>query len=502
MLKGIVCALFMAQFGAEMAGHAVMAQASLSDAMPKTFVTRHKGIFGGSPLPYTATAGETFITNSNGATVASIFTVAYTKDGVTDPPHRPVTFLFNGGPGSSAIWLHMGAFGPRRIEVPPDAQSAGLPPYPLSDNPSSLLDVTDLVFVDPVGTGFSRALGSAKNEDFWSLIQDADSVSGFIRDWLARNHRENSPKYLLGESYGSVRAAVVIRDLANDAPGKITFNGLILLGQDLDTSETQQTAGNDMPFVIYLPTYAATAWYYGKVDKIGHTFEGFLQAARDFARTDYQAALFQGSTISSSERQRVAARVAAFIGLPQALIERENLRIGTAQYLRELLKDEGKVLIRMDTRYSIASAESVNSRAPTGVNLPGIGEAFAAAGGDYLRRELGVTMERPYSVLAEISRWDYTLPDGINNQQTYHNVAPYVATAMRANPGMRMFVGSGYYDMLAAFFSMERTVSHSGLPLDRITTKSYPSGHMIYLNKPSLQHLSADLRQFIAAGSR
>jgi len=478
---------------------AVPSDAGSAQAAPEAFVSHHKGVFGGVALNYTATVAGTFLTDTAGAVVADMVTVAYTRDSA-DASHRPVTFLYNGGPGSSSAWLHMGAFGPRRIELPSDAQNVGVAPYPLADNPASLLDVTDLVFIDPIGTGFSHALGSAKNADYWNLIADADSVTELIRTWLAKNRRENSPKYMVGESYGSERAAVVVHELQNGAPGKITFNGLILLGQDLDTTETQQTAGNDMPYVIYLPTYAATAWYHHKIDRTGRTFEGLLAEAREFARTDYAAALFAGSTIAPEELHRVAARMSQLTSLPQGLIEREGLRIGTAQFLRELLKDQGRILIRSDTRYSIATTETVFAKDQIS-DPPGVYEAFTAVGADYLRRELGVAGDRPYVLTAD-ANWDYTLPDGINNQQTYHNVAPYVATAMRANPAMRMFVASGYYDMLAAFHSMERTVSHSGLPSDRITMKYYPSGHMIFLNKPSLEQLSADLRIFFRDVSR
>ncbi len=466
---------------------------------PMPAVTRHTGVFGGVPVHYTATAQWLAVSGPDGRGGARIFSVAYTKDGIDTALGRPVMFLFNGGPGSAAIWLHMGAFGPRRIDVPEEGVGAGVAPYGLKDNPSSLLDVADLVFIDPVGTGFSHAVGPSKDDDFWTLTADADSVSEFIRIWLATNRRENSPKYLLGESYGSVRAAVVIRNLQGGKPGKITFNGLILLGQDLDTTETQQTPGNDTPFVIYLPTYAVTAWYHGKIDRSDRTLDAFLEDAREFARGEYARALFLGSSISSDERKRVAARAAAFMGLPAALIERENLRIGTAQFLRELCKDDGKILIRSDTRYTVPATETVFEQGGVS-DPPGLYEAFTAAGSDYLRSELRVVSDSPYVLLAN-AKWDYTLPDGLNHQQTYHNVAPFVATAMRANTGMRLFMGSGYYDLLAAFMSMERTATHSGLPLDRITMRTYPSGHMIFVSKPSLAQLAEDLRAFIRSGS-
>jgi len=466
---------------------------------PPRFVTHQQGVFGGVTVKYTVTAGPTLIRDDEGQPLANFFAIAYTRDVAKgSTPERPVTFLWNGGPGSASVWLHMGAFGPRRVAVPPDAQPAGVPPYPLEHNASSLLDVTDLVFVDPIGAGFSRPAGGHEVREFHTLIADGDSFARFMRTWLDANDRNNSPKYVIGESYGSVRAGLVVRNFSEGRAGKITLNGLILLGQDMDTTETQQTPGNDMPYVIYLPTYAAAAWYHGKVSHEGRTLDSFLDEARTFARTDLAAALFLGSAVSPEERSRVAARMAAFTSLPQELIERENLRIGTAQFIRELLRAEGRILIRSDLRYTVAATQTVSDIGGMG-EPPGVPEAIAAGASRYFRHELGIDLDRPY-IISQQPKWDYTLPDW-NNQQTYHNVAQYVATAMRANPSMRLFIGSGIYDGLAAILSGERTATHSGLPLERVTVKNYPAGHMIFLHEPSLEAMAADLRQFIRASA-
>jgi carboxypeptidase C (cathepsin A) len=468
--------------------------AAVEPARP--FISHHQGTFGGSALKYTVTAGDLVVNDASGAPLATFFTVSYTQDSAR--PSRPVTFLWNGGPGSSSLWLHMGAFGPRRVDLPANAVPAGVPPYPLVDNASSLLDVTDLVFVDPVGAGYSRPAGQHQAQEFYNIIADGDTFTSFIRAWLDTNGRNNSPKFVLGESYGSVRAGVVVRALSGGNPSTITLNGLILLGQDMDTTETQQTPGNDMPYVIYLPTYAAAAWWHGKVSHEGRTLTTFLQEARDCARTELGPALFLGSAISPAERSKVAAHMAALIGLPQALIERENLRIGTAQFVRELLRAEGRVLIRSDMRYTVAAMAAVFDQGGA-AEPPGVPEAIAAGGAQYFRKELGIDMPMPYSVAPE-PKWDYTLPEG-NQQQTYHNVTPYVATAMRANPAMRLFLGSGIYDGLAAIHSAERTASHGGLPLERVVVEHYPAGHMIFLEKAALESLANDLRTFIRAGS-
>ena len=463
---------------------------------PASFLSHGRGTFGGERVDYTVRSGETIVDMGPGKPAARMFTVAYTRTGVKDTAHRPVTFLFNGGPGSSSIWLHVGSFGPKRVRLPDGAEPIGVAPYAIEANPSSLLDVTDLVFIDPVGAGFSEAIPASENPRFANLIDDAQSFARFIGDWLIANGRANSPKYLLGESYGSVRAPLILRNLAAGDYAKVSFNGLILLGQDMDTTETQQSAGNDMPYVIYLPTYAMTAWQHGKIDRAGRSLEQIYAEASTFARTDYAAALFQGSSLPAAERMRIAVRMSALIGLPASLIANEDLRIGTAMFSRELLKDEHRLLIRSDTRFTAPATEAANDRVPLGGDPPGLREAITAAGNSYLRGELGITLPRPYRVVAG-GDWDYTLPDRANPQQTYHNVAPYVTAAMRDNPAMRMFVGSGYFDMLAAPLSAERTVNHSGLPRERITVRNYPVGHMIFISKPSLVALSADLRRFI-----
>jgi len=464
---------------------------------PREFVSRHEGVFGGRKIAYTATAGDTIVKLENGK-MARIFAFSYVQNDRKDP-NRPVTFVFNGGPGTASVWLHMGAFGPRRVKLPDDNASAGLPPYTLENNADSLLDVTDLVFIDPVGAGYSRAIPPTDDGKFYNLIDDADSFTQFVQNWRIRNGRQNSPLYILGESYGSVRAGVMVRNLRRGV-AKIVPNGVILLGQDMDTTITQQTPGNDMPFVLYLPTYAVTAWYHNKVPRNGRTLEQVYAEAREFAYKDLQSALFLGSALPASERTRIAARMAEMTGLPQALIERENLRVGTAVFLRELLRDERRILIRSDTRFTTPATEVYHDKEAI-TDVPGLVEAFQSAGAAYYRQELGVTLPDLFD-LDGPETWDYSLPDGINVQQTYHDVTPYVAAAMRDNPGMRLFFGSGEYDLMAAPLSVERNYTHGGIPLDRVTAKTYPAGHMIFISKSSLGKLSKDVRDFIVAGMR
>ena len=271
---------------------------------PKVFVTQHSGRFGGQPVRYQAACGETYLRDDKGEPTASIFSFAYTKQGVEDTATRPVMFLWNGGPGSSSVWLHMGTFGPRRVDVPSDPRDDGAPPYPIEKNQQTVLDLTDLVFVDPVGTGFSRALGKTEDEKFWGLEEDAESIADFIRVWVTEHGRWNSPKFIAGESFGTTRAAAVA-ELLEGGSGVVSLNGLILVSQALDYEGSTPRHDNLASFITYVPTMAATAWYHGKVPGKPADLEAFLEEARQFAYDEYTPALLRGSGLGAEERNRV-----------------------------------------------------------------------------------------------------------------------------------------------------------------------------------------------------
>ncbi|HEX8448247.1 MAG TPA: peptidase S10, partial [Allosphingosinicella sp.] len=300
---------------------------------PLVSVTRHSGAFGGQRMAYTATASETYLKAADGTPKASLFSVAYVKE--PRDPKRPVAFLFNGGPGSGSLWLHMGAFGPKRVAIPSDARDDGAPPFPILDNPDSLLDVADIVFIDPVGTGFSRPLGKTEGKEYWGVTQDAKSVAEFIRIWLGANGRWNSPKFLGGESYGTTRSAAVVNQLEG-AFNDVSLNGIILISTILDFGAQANVPGNEMPYVLYLPSMAAAAFHHGKAPPDAGTLEAFVEEAREFAGGAYASALFKGQRLQGEERAAIRRRLARFTGLSERFLESADLRVTDQRFYKEL----------------------------------------------------------------------------------------------------------------------------------------------------------------------
>lgn len=471
---------------------------------PKVFTTRHTGRFGDRTLSYTATAGETYLNDENEDPKASIFSFAYVAEGERDLSRRPVAFIWNGGPGSSSIWLHMGSMGPRRAAVPSDARDDGPPPYTLEDNTHALLDVTDLVFVDPVGTGFSRALGKHENKEFWGLNEDAITMAEFIRVWITRNRRWPSPKYLIGESFGTTRAAAVAGQLeGGSAP--ISLSGLILISQALDYTGSTPEPDNLIAFVTYLPTMAATAWYHNKVKDRPARLDDFLRQARDFAVDEYAPVLFRGQRADAAARARVAERLAYFTGLSTEYVMRADLRILVDRFRKELLRSEGKAVGRLDGRYAGDDMDDVGERPEGDAASYAIDSAYAATFSNYLATELNVEMDRDYAFsggrqLGASWKWR-TAPEGQPWEPAYVNVARDLSRALRRNSGLRVMVASGYFDFATPFFDAEYTFARHAILPERITMTYYEAGHMMYLHRPSLERLMADARSFIRAGS-
>jgi carboxypeptidase C (cathepsin A) len=470
---------------------------------PRTFVTTHAGHFGGEAVAYTATAGETHLRDDQGDPSASIFSFAYVKDGVKDPSTRPVTFLWNGGPGSSSIWLHMGSMGPRRVAVPSDARPAGSPPYTVEDNAGALLDVTDLVFVDPVGTGFSHALGKHKDKEFWGLEPDADSVADFIRAWLTSNKRWASPKFLAGESFGTTRAAAVAGRLEGGDRG-ISLNGLVLISEALDYQGSTPEPDNLIAYVTYLPTEAATAWYHGKVKDAPKDLTAFLDEVRAFAVNEYAPALFEGNRLDPETRARVRARLAHYTGLSEDYVERADLRILADRFRKELLRAEGESVGRLDSRYLSDDLDDTAAEPDGDAASHGVDGAFVATFNDYLDRELGVQMDRPYTVSGKVGKdWNWRpVPEGRYWEPAYVDVTRDLSRALRRNPSLRVMVAAGYYDFATPFFDAEFTFARHGIRADRISFHHYQAGHMMYLNRPSLDALQADIRSFLRGSGR
>lgn len=474
--------------------------ATKDTAKPK--VTRHEfsGTFNGASLSYAVTAGETFLKNDKGEDSASIFSVTYSKKNAGAPEQRPVTFVFNGGPGSSSVWLHIGVLGPKVLALSQGGSHPAAAPYRLEDNPLSILDVTDLVFVDPVGTGYSHALGSAKDEDYWGLGADAKSIGSFIRTWLTANGRWNSPKYLAGESYGTTRAAQLTSDLQNGSDG-VYVNGIILISSVLDFHLASFQAGNDAPYIAYLPTYAAAAWYHNKLDPKPDDLDAFLREVRAYAQNEYAVALLKGSGLSSSERKAVAERLARYTGLAEDYILQSDLRIQASRFMKQLLRDREQVIGRYDARILGKDYDAAGENPDGDPSYYTINGAFSAAIHDYLTRVLKFDAGDRYKILDGSPghgwKWAEHAAPG-----AYVNVADNLGQAMRENGDLRVFTANGLFDLATPFFATEQTMAHNGIPTARVTFTYFEAGHMMYTDDPSRGKLARDIRAFIQAGTK
>ena len=465
---------------------------------PNVSVTRHSGVFGGQRVAYTATASETYLKADDGTPRAAIFSVSYVKDanpGTGRDPNRPVTFLFNGGPGSGSVWLHMGAFGPKRVVIPSDARDDGAPPYPIVANPDSLLDVTDIVFIDPVGTGFSHALGKTDPKEFWGVTKDAESVAQFIRLWLNDNDRWNAPKYLGGESYGTTRSAAVL-DQLEGAYNDVSLNGVILISTVLDFAAGADTEGNELNWITTLPSMAATALFHGKVANPPASTEAFVEEARQWAIGPYANALLKGQKLVGEERATVRRQLARFTGLSEAYLDRADLRVTSARFYKELLRDRGLTVGRLDSRYTGIDYDSAGERPDNDPSFYGIDGGYTAAINAYARGDLKYQTDRRYVTIGSVGPWDWRLGQG-RDGDAYLNVAPYIGKALRENSGLKIFVGQGYYDFATPFFAAEYALSRTGFPQDRIVYSYYDSGHMMYVRDQDRSKLTADIRAFI-----
>lgn len=469
--------------------------AAATDAA-RVYESRGRITAGGKTIAYQVVAGETFIRDNKGEAVASIFSTSYIADGFADPKTRPVAFIFNGGPGSASLWLHMGVFGPKRVRLP-EADDDGAAPFDIVANAHSIIDVADLVFIDPVGTGWSKTVGEGKADDYWGVKQDAASIREFIRLWLVEHKRWNSPKFLMGESYGTTRSAALLEALESGWTD-IAMNGVVLISTVLNFGLDATDAGNDVGYIGLMPGYAATAWYHGKVDKDawGGDLNRFLDAARLFATDDYMPALLKGQMASAEERDAVAAKLAAFTGLSETYVKRANMRIPLRRFMRELLRDEGLAVGRLDSRYTGAEADGVGENPEYDPSAYGIDAAYTAAMLDYFSRDLGVDITEPYTTLGGVRGWNWDAQDG-GGENSYVNVAPWVERAMRQNRDLRVLAANGYYDLATPFFGTEMTLAQPGFDQSRLTVTYYEAGHMMYIHEPSLEALARDVRAFV-----
>jgi carboxypeptidase C (cathepsin A) len=462
-------------------------------------VTQHSVVVGGQTIRYTSTAGTLLLKDDKDEPTASVFYTAYTLPDAG--PGRPVTFAYNGGPGSSSVWLHMGSFGPKRV-VTEDAKASPPAPYRLVDNGYCLLDRTDIVFIDPVGTGFSKAVGKAKEKDFWGVQQDIRSMGQFIVTYVNRNHRWNSPKYLLGESYGTFRSAGLVNYLQSKKG--MDFNGVVLISSCLDMSSLEFAPGDDRSFVFYLPSYAATAWYHNALKDRPADLKTFLVDARRFAAGDYAAALAQGSEIPAADKTAMARRLSGYTGLSPDYIEKANLRVNLFQFMQELQRGQGEVTSRFDTRFTGYTLDLLAEYATYDPQEAAITGAFTAAFNGYIRDELKFGGDKEYVTESDdaINAWDWrrTEPDDQGLDSFVVNVEPELTEALNENPHLQVQVENGLYDLATPFYATEFTMTHLGLPpmlKGHIELKYYESGHMMYLHEASLAELKKNISAFI-----
>ncbi|NII11138.1 peptidase S10 [Oleiagrimonas sp. C23AA] len=449
----------------------------------------------GHAVHYTATAGHLLIRNDDGDATATVFYVAYTADGARAGT-RPVTFLYNGGPGSSTIWLHMGSFGPVRVKTL-NAKTIPAPPYTLEPNKNTLLDKTDLVFIDAIGTGFSHAVGKAKNKDFWGVDQDVDAFARFIRRYITVNQRWNSPKYLIGESYGTTRSAALSLHLQNMG---IALNGITLVSSILNYGIDMP--GSDMSYQLYLPSFAAIAWYHDKLPNKPADLAAFVQKVCHFADTEYANALAEGDNLPAAERDAIAQKLHQYTGLSVKYLKETDLRISIGRFRKQLLRDQAITMGRYDARYEGEDADSAGERPDYDPSDSAVSPAFIATFNQYLDHTLHYQHDKPYNVMASAIRhwdWKHSAPGGHGWKMPMPYVAGDLAQAMRENPSLHVFSANGWFDLATPFHATEYDLNHMTLPAklhSQVHFAYYPSGHMIYLNPKALGELSADLDTF------
>lgn len=465
----------------------------------KSSRTQHSITLDGQKIPYTATASTTLLKDEDGTAKATVFSIAYTRDGVKDPATRPVTFSFNGGPGAASVWVHMGAFGPKRVER--DAEGMSLkPPGRLVDNDLSILDVTDLVFIDPVDTGYSRTVPGQDAKQFHGVRQDVESVGEFIRLWVTRNERWASPKLIAGESYGTTRAAGLALYL--DERYGMQLNGLVLVSSVLNWQYQEFHTGNDMPYIIHLPTYAATAWYHKKLPpELQRDLRATLKEVEEFSRTEYALALHEGDRLSPERKKEIAARVARYSGLSPEYVERTNLRIEIFRFVKELLRDQGKTVGRLDTRFTGRDLDAAGENFEYDPSSASVGGPYVAALNDYIRRELEFKEDLIYESLSRrVHPWSFG-----DSENQYLNMAEFLRQAMVRNPDLKVLITSGYYDLATPYFDAFYTLDHLGLPPElrgniRVTT--YEAGHMMYIRAADHRKLKQDIVEFLREAVR
>lgn len=454
--------------------------------------TSHTLNINGNVISYDAKAGTLLMKTENGKNKASFFYVAYMKNDVKDFSKRPITFCFNGGPGSSSVWLHLGTFGPKRVLF--DEKGYANPPYTLVDNDQSILDLTDLVFIDPVSTGYSRACEGEDEKQFHGVDEDVKSIAHFIRLFITKNQRWDSPKYLAGESYGTTRASALASYLHDES--YIYSNGILLISSVLNfqTLNDHQN-GNDLPYILFLPTYTRASAYYHRLPKeLEKDLNKTIKEVEEFALNEYSLALMKGDRLTGEEKKGVISKIAKYTGLSEDFIDRANLRINSLVFAKELLRNEKKTIGRFDTRYTGSDLNACGEVFDYDPSANAIFGAFTAAFNQYIRSDLQWETDLEYKVLASIHPWNYN--KAVNQ---YLNVGEALRDVMTKNEALKVFVASGYYDLATPYFATDYTLNHLNLNpslRSHITEKYYDGGHMMYVQYPNLVKLKKDIAEF------
>jgi len=466
--------------------------ATLPDAASKPVRITNTVTIAGQRITYQAETGMLPLLKNDGASRASVFYTAYTRLDQTNVAARPIMFCFNGGPGSSAVWLHLGGLGPRRVKLNDDG-TMPLPPFGLRDNEYSILHATDLVFIDPVATGFSRPTKDEKAEQFFGQTGDIESVGDFIRLWTTRHLRWLSPKYLCGESYGVFRAAGLAEHLHTRYG--LYLNGIVLLSGVLDFATLREGPGNDLPSIVFLPAFTATAHFHKKLPAdLQSDLPKALAESRAFAQGEYALALLRGHALPAEERTNIVAKLARLTGLPPRVIEDNDLQVDSSRFREMLLRDEGLIIGRYDARITGRDADKSASAPRFDPSYAGTLGPFSAAMNSYLREELKFDNDLPYEILAGVGPWNY------DARNSYPSVADRLGSVMSQNHYLRVLVLGGLRDLACPIDGIQYSLNH--LPLDpalrkNITYAEFESGHMMYVNQPDLKKLQHDMELFV-----
>lgn len=455
--------------------------------------TQHATTIQGKEVKYTATAGTLVMRSDEGEAKANFFSIAYVKDGVEDRSQRPITFAFNGGPGSSSVWLHLGLLGPKRMKVPDDT-SVAPPPYELTNNPYSLLDLTDIVMIDPVSTGFSRPAEGEDKSQFHGYDEDLESVGQFIHDYVTKNDRWRSPKFIIGESYGGIRSAGLSGHLLTRY--RMPVSGIVMVSPAINFYTLGFNPGHDLPYILFMPAYATTAWYHkalpGDLQRL--SIEEIFTQAKDFAMNEYTLALMKGHLLGEEERSAVAEKLSRFTGLSKDFVDDTNLRISMQRFAKELLRSRGVTIGRYDGRYTGVDADDAGENPeydPSGSKVFG---AFTATINDYVRNELNFEDDRVYEILSgNVQPWNY----GRGNRIV--DTSDTLRSTMSQNPLMKLFVACGYYDLATPPVTATYSVEHMRLPPElqkNVTYGYYEAGHMMYIYEPAMIKLRKDMEAF------